>query len=248
MTNKVFTTAKEKRMKLMNLIFLAPMIVAAENVKPPSTPPQPVEVSSAASAIAAPVAAAVATQGQSSNTSTSTYNSTYVENSPDNNVSGSVNGANNNDVTNSSNISNGASSGGNTLATEFRMPRQAPAVATAPAPIVGCGASGSAGGSNSGGAAILGFAWTTRECQGWTLASAYAALGDRVTACRVLNAQNTARRAKRRGVTLPDCGALLIAPTEPVPVIIPPVDLSGYVRKEELNEVTDRITRAMVSK
>jgi hypothetical protein len=49
-------------------------------------------------------------------------------------------------------------------------------------------------------------------------------------------------------VALPDCDALLMPPAEVVRLIDTPPDLSSYVRKEELREVADRITRAVVSK
>lgn len=212
------------------ILALIPAVAFAEGV-PVKPAPVPVSVSGA-------VAGALAA---SDSTASATANPTSLASQTQTASSSTTNA-------NTVSAASDSSSGGNTQQTSFRAPQNAPAVATAPAPIVGCGASASGGGSNTGGAAVLGFAWTTRECQGWTLASAYAALGDRVTACRVLNAQNTARRARKRGVTLPDCDALLIPPADTVRLIDTPPDLSSYARKEELREVADRITRQMVSK
>jgi hypothetical protein len=223
-------------MNIRYILALLPAVAFAEGV-PPKPAPVPVSVSGAvAGAVAGSVAGADSYSTATANPSASSL-STQTQT-----ASSSTTNAN------TVSAASDSSSGGNTQQTSFRAPQNAPAVATAPAPIVGCGASASGGGSNTGGAAVLGFAWTTRECQGWTLASAYAALGDRVTACRVLNAQNTARRAKRRGVTLPDCETLTVPPSEVVRLIDTPPDLSSYVRKEDLREVADRITRQMVHK
>ena len=145
-------------------------------------------------------------------------------------------------------ISNGASSGGNIVSSVMSQPRQAPAVSTAPAPIVGCGASGSAGGSNTGGAAVLGLSWVTVQCYDFMLAQAYQAAGAYAASCEVLNRSKAGRRARKRGVELPTCAAPVIPPADTVRLIDTPPDLSSYVRKEELREVTDRITRQMVAK
>jgi hypothetical protein len=137
-------------------------------------------------------------------------------------------------------------------AVEFSYPRQAPSVAQGSIAIAGCGAGGNAGGSNTGGAAFLGFSWVTPECHGWTLAQTYAAIGDVKAACEVANSQKAARRAAKRGATLPDCNNLPVpvAPAEPAPapspavVVVQTPDLSPYATKEAL----DRATRQALSK
>lgn len=137
-------------------------------------------------------------------------------------------------------------------AVQFSYPRQAPAVAQGSIALAGCGAGGNAGGSNTHGAAFLGLAWVTRECHGWTLAQTYAALGYIKAACEVANSQKAARRAQKRGATLPDCNNLPVpvAPAEPAPapspavVVVQTPDLSPYATKEAL----DRATRQALSK
>jgi outer membrane murein-binding lipoprotein Lpp len=133
-------------------------------------------------------------------------------------------------------------------AVHFSYPRQAPAVAQGSIALAGCGAGGNAGGSNTHGAAFLGLAWVTRECHGWTLAQTYAALGYIKAACEVANSQKAARRAQKRGATLPDCDALPVqpvapAPAEPAPavVVVQTPDLSQYVTREVLDRVTERV-------
>lgn len=146
-----------------------------------------------------------------------------------------------------------SSSGGNSQSTSFNSPRQAPAVMTAPPTIVGCGAGGSAGGSNSGGAAVLGVSFVTAECHGWTLASAYAALGERKAACEVLNTQRSAKRAAARGATLPDCNNLttIAVPVvenknyETVIKIYPEAKDGTAYTKEEVAEIESRMMKAL---
>jgi outer membrane murein-binding lipoprotein Lpp len=133
-------------------------------------------------------------------------------------------------------------------AVQFSYPRQAPAVAQGSLALAGCGAGGNAGGSNTHGAAFLGLAWVTRECHGWTLAQTYAALGYIKAACEVANSQKAARRAQKRGATLPDCDTLPVQPVAPAPaepspavVVVQTPDLSQYVTREVLDRVTERV-------
>ncbi|CAM6004383.1 unnamed protein product [Sphagnum balticum] len=75
--------------------------------------------------------------------------------------------------------------------------------------IAGCGVSGSAGGANTKGAAILGVGFTTDECYAYIEAQAFWAIGDRQAACEILHTTNSAKRSIARGAHLPSC--------EPVP-------------------------------
>jgi hypothetical protein len=75
--------------------------------------------------------------------------------------------------------------------------------------IAGCGVSGSVGGANTKGAAILGVGFTTDECYAYIEAQAFWAIGDRQAACEVLHTTNSAKRSIARGAHLPSC--------EPVP-------------------------------
>ena len=86
--------------------------------------------------------------------------------------------------------------------------RQVPGVAQGSFAIQGCQSAGNAGGSNVGGSAFLGFGYTSAECYSFMLAQAYAAVGQQKTACDVLNSTKAAKRAEKRGVTLPDCAQL----------------------------------------
>lgn len=229
------------------LILVSPAFATGvkEPPKPAPAPSAEAAADSTSAALAASVAAAQANAlSDASASSFSTANQSQV----------AQGGASSSSTTNTNapTATSTSSSGGNTQATEFRMPRQAPAIATAPAPIVGCGASGSGGGSNSTGSAIFGFSWVTAECHGWTLANAYAALGDRETACRVLNAQKAARRAAKRGVQLPDCRNLpplavdLIPAKEPAPPQV--IVVNEGASRAELQERERRIVERVLAK
>lgn len=118
---------------------------------------------------------------------------------------------------------------------EYRQVRQAPSVGQGSFAISGCGVAGNVGGSNSGGAAFLGFGWTPAQCYDFMLAQAYQAVGETKAACEVLNNSKAGRRAKRRGVELPDCEPQYIVVEVPAEV-----DLSPYATKEALNRAFER--------
>ena len=116
--------------------------------------------------------------------------------------------------TNTNSVSSGSSSvsqggaafnGGNVQSSTDVVERSAPSVGLGVIAPNGCGAGVQGGGSGTGGAGMLGFAWTTSECYAFILAQSYNAIGDRKTACLVLNTTNAARRAAKRGLVLPSC-------------------------------------------
>jgi hypothetical protein len=103
--------------------------------------------------------------------------------------------------------------------------RSAPALGQGSFAIQGCGVAGNAGGSQTGGSAFLGFGFTPEQCYDFQLAQAYASLGAYKSACEVLNASRAGQRAKKRGVSLPECAPPSPTPPAPTPqinVTVPP--------------------------
>ena len=117
--------------------------------------------------------------------------------------------------------------------------RQAPSVGEGTIIISGCAVSGNAGGSNTHGSAFLGIGFTTSECYAFILAQAYQAVGEKQTACQILNTTNAAARAVKRGITLPAC-----FPPPPIVVNQPVPVVPGTYTKEQV----DQIVRKIVSK
>lgn len=131
--------------------------------------------------------------------------------------------------------------------------RQAPSIGQGSFAIQGCGVAGNAGGSNSTGAVFLGLGWTPAQCYDFMLAQAYQSVGERKTACEVLNNTKAGKRAKKNGVIMPNCDQPVVAPvvsaapeskTIIVPVVYSEKDTTEYVTKEELN----RAFKAAVAK
>ena len=123
--------------------------------------------------------------------------------------------------------------------------RQTPGMAQGSFAIQGCQSAGNAGGSNVGGSAFLGFGYTSAECYSFMLAQAYAAVGQQKTACDVLNSTKAAKRAEKRGVTLPDCAQL--APQVAVITSQKPSESAVEVSKPQecasKDHVTDTVTK-----
>lgn len=125
----------------------------------------------------------------------------------------------------------------------------APALGQGSFAIAGCQVAGNAGGSNSGGAGFLGFAFTTEQCYDLQLAAAYQALGAYSAACQVLNLSKAGQRAAKRGVTLPTCAAPIpLAAPQPVVVNVAAAkcETEDFVRKSDVSAAleTERSTKA----
>ena len=114
--------------------------------------------------------------------------------------------------------------------TTYQQVRQAPSIAQGSFAISGCNVAGNAGGSNTHGAAFLGFGWTPKECYAFMLAQAYQSIGQYKAVCDILRNTKTGKRMERDGVELPEC--------LPEIVIVP--DMSEYATKEELNRAFQR--------
>jgi hypothetical protein len=225
-----------------------PLLAAAETApKPPAPPPAPVTMTTAGAAAAAGAEAAAGASADA----TALANPTVIATASPTLVSSPAVSV----TTPVSPILQSEVDVRPSQSLEVRQVRQAPSVATSPPMIVGCGAGGSAGGSGSGGSAILGFSWVPAECHGWTLAQSLIALGDFRGACEVLHAQATAARAREAGAKLTPCAEL----TPPPAPVVPPVSVierdeqrnevgPAYATREELREVADRITRQLASK
>lgn len=124
-----------------------------------------------------------------------------------------------------------------------KVERSAPAAVQGSIAISGCSVGGNAGGSNVGGAGFLGLAFTPPECYAFALAQAYQAVGEQKTACLVLNSTNAAKRAVKRGVTLPSCKPFVAEVTPQVTG-----DTTEFVTRPELAEHERRIVGAVVGK
>ena len=112
-----------------------------------------------------------------------------------------------------------SNSGGNSLTVNERHVRQAPGLAQGSFAIIGCGVAANAGGSGPGGAGFLGFGFTPEQCYDFMLADAYCSAGATQACCEVLNNSKAGRRAKARGVRLPECSP---PPRDPAPPTVPP--------------------------
>jgi hypothetical protein len=110
-----------------------------------------------------------------------------------------------------------SNSGGNSLTVNESTPRQAPGLAQGSFAIIGCGIAANAGGSSPGGAGFLGFGYTPEQCYDFMLANAYCTAGATQACCEVLNNSKAGQRAKKRGVTLPECRPPAQQPPAPAP-------------------------------
>jgi len=102
----------------------------------------------------------------------------------------------------------------------------------------GCGAGIQGGGSNTRGAMLAGFAWTTSECYAFILAQAYQAVGQLEAACELLNTTNAARRATARGFKLPVCVVQVREVTKVVTQMVP-----GTYTQEQVNAIVQKAVR-----
>lgn len=118
-------------------------------------------------------------------------------------------------------------------------PQMAPAVGQGSLLISGCSAGGNAGGSSVHGAAFLGFGWTPHDCYLFYQAQAYLAVGEKKTACEVLNHTHAMQKLVKEGITLPSCEpppmpqptvVQVVAPA-PVPAAEPPAPAPVVVHK-----------------
>lgn len=110
---------------------------------------------------------------------------------------------------------------------------QAPSIGQGSFAIAGCSVAGNAGGSGPGWSGFLGFGFTPSQCYDFMLAQAYQSIGEKKAVCDILRNSKAGKRQEKRGIVLPECKPEVVA--VPVPVVVPPVDLSPYATKEELN-------------
>ena len=116
---------------------------------------------------------------------------------------------------------------GNQQTLAYTERRQAPSVGQGGISVPACGAGGNAGGSNTGGAAFLGLAFTPRDCKLLLAASAYQALGMYDAACEMVNGVSVVRaRWRELGVSAPSCE---VKPPEPVAVAAPSVVVNATI-------------------
>lgn len=127
------------------------------------------------------------------------------------------------------------------LTQNYEAKRSAPSIAAASVyPTAGCQGGVSLGGSGSGGAGLLGFSFTKRECETVVLAQNFAAIGMAETSCDLLKTTKAWRRATERNPQLAaNCEPKpeSVAVAEPAPV----ADTSQFVTREELAERDRRI-------
>jgi hypothetical protein len=133
-----------------------------------------------------------------------------------------------------------ASNAGNTQSSVYAVERSAPPVGPGVIAPNGCGAGAQGGGSNTRGAMMAGFAWTTDECYAFILAQSFQAIGDRTSACEILLTTNAAKRAIKRGATFKQCVTTVVT-REPVPEL--PATERMYTRAQ-----VDTIVRKAVAK
>jgi hypothetical protein len=155
--------------------------------------------------------------------------------------------------TNQTQTANGqANNEGNELSVSTRVERSAPSLGQGGLYNSGCGAGLNGGGSTPGGAGFLGATWTTHDCYLFLLAQRYESIGMADTACDILNSTRAAKRAfERLGINAPDCKlkasetTVIGTHTDP---ILPAIDLSQYVTRDELVERDRRIMQRTTAK
>lgn len=145
-----------------------------------------------------------------------------------------------------------ASNAGLTQAVNFVQRRNAPSVGQGSLMPSGCGAAGNAGGSQEGGAAFLGIAWTTDQCYALLAAASYAAIGMPDTSCDLLNSMKSVQRAyKRIGKSLPDCTTAENRDPTPAVVVLDshdPAQKDTSPTRDEVNEAINRAFKASQAK
>lgn len=134
------------------------------------------------------------------------------------------------------------------LTQNYTHERSAPSVAQGALYAGQCVAAGNAGGSNTGGSAFLGLAFTPYECHLARQAAAYEAAGDSVTACEIRRRSPSMLRLKKQtGFEPPPCYPKV--PVAPALAVQPdPVDTSQFVTKDDLAERDRRIIGLLGSK
>jgi hypothetical protein len=152
------------------------------------------------------------------------------------NAQGGQGGAGGNSA-NTNTSESSATNGGNVQSsnTTENVQRSAPAIGLGIIAPNGCGAGVQGGGSNTKGAMLAGFAWTTDECYAFILAQSYQAIGQTQAACEILSTTNAAKRAAKRGVTLPAC-----LPPAPVVVI---QQMPGTYTQEQVDIIVKKMLR-----
>lgn len=146
-----------------------------------------------------------------------------------------------------------ANNAGNSLEVNTHVQRSAPGVGQGGLFVGDCGAGANGGGSNTNGAAFLGFAWTPGDCKLLKAAAAYQALGMYDAACEMVNGISAVKaRWKTLKMTPPDCAIRQAqfydnnAPAREAPPAA--VDLSEYVKRDELAEREKRIVERTTRK
>jgi hypothetical protein len=146
-----------------------------------------------------------------------------------------------------------ADNAGNAQSVNINYRRNAPSIAQGSLMPAGCGAAGNAGGSQQGGAAFLGLAWTTHECYLLQYAAAYQAIGMVDFSCDLLRTSKTVQKAlKQLGVEHPGCTTA--ENRQPVPAVVV-LDQHSHQEKPEgtatharVNEAIDRAFKRAVAK
>lgn len=134
-----------------------------------------------------------------------------------------------------------ANNTGNAQAVSINHVRNAPGIAQGSLMPSGCGAAANAGGSNTGGAAFLGFAFTTNECYSFLLAQHLTAIGMTDSACDVLMSTKAATKAYRRAnLPKPKCDT----PDPVKPVVQPTVVVLEADKGVSRQEVDEKVKRA----
>lgn len=142
-----------------------------------------------------------------------------------------------------------ASNAGNAQSIAIQHQRSAPSLGQGSLMPSGCGMGANAGGSQPGGAAFLGFSFTTAECYKFLLAQHLTAIGMVDSACDVLMSTKSATAAyKKAGLAKPKCDAPepvreKASSTTVIPIVVPP-----GVSTELLNETVKRAFEASQSK
>lgn len=211
-------------MKTMLVLILMMAVPAYATNKPPEKPVTPTNTSQSVSSATAKANAAAKASSNSAAKSSATGGS--AKSTATGGAGGNAStGPQSQDQSQNASADNAGNT--QTLHQTYEQVRQAPSVGQGSIIPPACGAGGNAGGSNSTGAAFLGFSWVTADCHRYITAQNYLALGMPEFACEILNTTKTSKRVvSELGIELPACGKAKEKQPDAVPtvVVVPTVD------------------------
>lgn len=136
------------------------------------------------------------------------------------------------------------------ITSNYKGVRNAPSVALGSVyPTAGCQGGFGIGGSGVNGSGLLNFSFTKKECETVVLAQNFAALGMPETSCDILKTTKAWKRAVKANPEIAAvCDPQPEATSDAAPPQSPEIDMSNYVKREELEERDRRMIQKFTNK